>query len=46
MKYFLFLLVDCTQFDVDADTCSPENRPLCQESETFAYECLHLCGKC
>jgi hypothetical protein len=43
---FCFHLVDCTQSDVDADICSLENRSLCEQSETFAFECLHLCGKC
>ncbi|CAF0733852.1 unnamed protein product [Adineta ricciae] len=38
--------VDCAQPDVDPETCSAENRSLCEESETFAFECLHLCGKC
>jgi len=41
-----FILVDCAKPDVDSETCSIENQPLCQESETFAFECHHLCGKC
>lgn len=39
-------LVDCTQEDVDPDVCSLENQVLCEESESFAFECRHLCGKC
>jgi len=38
--------VDCAQPDIDADICSAENEVLCSESETFAFECRHLCGKC
>ncbi|CAF0885287.1 unnamed protein product [Adineta steineri] len=38
--------VDCRQPDVDSEICSLENQPLCEESETFAFECHHLCGKC
>ncbi|CAF3887059.1 unnamed protein product, partial [Rotaria magnacalcarata] len=38
--------VDCTKPDADSETCSIENQSLCQESEEFALECHHLCGKC
>ncbi|CAF4082736.1 unnamed protein product [Rotaria sp. Silwood2] len=38
--------VDCAQPDVNSEICSIENQQLCEESETFAFECLHLCGKC
>ncbi len=44
--YAFYFLVDCAQPDVDSETCSLENQSLCQESETFAFECHHLCGKC
>jgi hypothetical protein len=47
MNYFcVFCLVDCAEPDVDPEICSLENQQLCEESETFAFECLHLCGKC
>jgi len=46
-KYYCFLLVDCIQpDDADPDLCIPENRSLCDQSEIFGYQCLHLCGKC
>ncbi|CAM2705009.1 unnamed protein product [Rotaria socialis] len=38
--------VDCAKPDADSEVCSTENQPLCQESEEFALECHHLCGKC
>ncbi|CAF0875207.1 unnamed protein product [Rotaria sordida] len=38
--------VDCAQSDVNSEICTIENQQLCDESETFAFECLHLCGKC
>ncbi|CAF3841311.1 unnamed protein product [Rotaria sordida] len=38
--------VDCAQSDVNSEICTIENQQLCEESETFAFECLHLCGKC
>jgi hypothetical protein len=41
-----FFVVDCAQPDIDSETCSSENQPLCEESENFAFECHHLCGKC
>ncbi len=41
-----FLQVDCAQPDIDSEICSSENEPLCAESENFAFECHHLCGKC
>ena len=44
--YSFCLLVDCAQPDVDPEICSFENQSLCSESETFAFECHHLCGKC
>ncbi|CAF3380076.1 unnamed protein product [Rotaria socialis] len=37
---------NCSQPDVDTSICSSENRSLCEESEVFAFACLHLCGKC
>jgi hypothetical protein len=42
----LCYLVDCTQGDIDSDICSIDNQILCDESENFAFECRHLCGKC
>lgn len=42
-----FSLVDCSQgSDTDTDLCSTDNEPLCSISDLFAYECVHLCGKC
>ncbi|CAF4231837.1 unnamed protein product [Adineta steineri] len=38
--------IDCNQSDTESETCSWENRPLCEQSETYAYACVHLCGKC
>lgn len=39
-------LVNCAQPDSDSSICTSENQPLCGESENFALECHHLCGKC
>lgn len=44
--YFHLFLVDCAQPDIDTEVCSSENQSLCEESENFAFECHHLCGKC
>ncbi|CAF3072634.1 unnamed protein product [Rotaria sp. Silwood2] len=38
--------IDCSQPDINAQTCALENQSLCEQSEIFAYACLHLCGKC
>ncbi|CAF3670061.1 unnamed protein product [Rotaria sp. Silwood1] len=37
---------NCARPDVNPQTCIPENQPLCWQSDIFAYECFHLCGKC
>ena len=42
----LSLPVDCTQTNVDGELCRVENRPLCDQSEIYPYQCLRLCGKC
>ena len=44
--FLYFLPVACAQPDADSSICIPENQPLCDESENFAFDCHHLCGKC
>lgn len=53
MEFFFFssrlqclFLVNCAAPDIDSSICTSENQPLCVESENFALECHHLCGKC